>query len=454
MSMNRSIEHYWRTEGQALPLATRQNEERLVQPKRKPGMQWAYAAVLLFVIIYFFRPEDWIHGASAVPFEKISGGVAILAFGLGLLARGLPTFPREIKLLFLLFLQMCLSVPFAIWRGGSFDLVFTEISKILLITVVIAICINRLERLRMLFYVQALAALFITIFSIYRQTFDQYGRLTGAIGGVFGNPNDLALSLAIAVPLCFILMLESRSLLGRTFWVAVTVILSYGVMQTFSRSGFLALVTAVVACLALFGKVLRVRGAAILVSIAILVTFAVALTPRYQKRIASIVFQEQLDETGSAFARRELALKSVEVALEHPLFGIGPGNFSIVSGNWHVSHNTFLQLAADAGIPALLLFVVLLRSLYRKLRDISRKDTAGRRVQIYANGLRAALLCYVVAAFFADTAYQFFPYFLVAYGSLVCEIARRSSFEAQKRMAFPKTAATPVTTAFHQLVTI
>ena len=42
----------------------------------------AYVALLLFMVVYCARPEDWIPGLSNVPLAKIAGVLALAAFGL------------------------------------------------------------------------------------------------------------------------------------------------------------------------------------------------------------------------------------------------------------------------------------------------------------------------------------------------------------------------------------
>jgi len=54
----------------------------------------------------------------------------------------------------------------------------------------------------------------------------------------------------------------------------------------------------------------------------------------------------------SAQQRKELLFKSLKVTVRHPLFGVGPGNFEVVSGAWDVTHNSYTQISAEGGIPA------------------------------------------------------------------------------------------------------
>ena len=45
----------------------------------------------------------------------------------------------------------------------------------------------------------------------------------------------------------------------------------------------------------------------------------------------------------SAMERQQLFWRSIEVTEEHPLFGVGPGNFQVISGMWLVTHNSFTE---------------------------------------------------------------------------------------------------------------
>lgn len=51
---------------------------------------------------------------------------------------------------------------------------------------------------------------------------------------------------------------------------------------------------------------------------------------------------------------------AVEVGLEHPLLGVGPGNYVRYSFNDHFSHCTFTELFANTGIIGVLIFVNML----------------------------------------------------------------------------------------------
>jgi O-antigen ligase len=79
--------------------------------------------------------------------------------------------------------------------------------------------------------------------------------------------------------------------------------------------------------------------------------------------MASIV-DESKDETGSREARRVLLEQAVTLFLEHPLTGVGAGQFQNFgppgrAEKWRVTHNVVLQIAAEIGIFGLIPFLFL-----------------------------------------------------------------------------------------------
>src|ERR1700730_7713898 len=168
----------------------------------------SYLAVLLFSIIYFARPEDWIPGAKDIPVAKIVGFVALATFLLNLLVRAKLNLSRGVLFLLALFGQLCLAIPFSTWRGGSFDVVY-EFSKIVLIILLLVQAVDTFPRLRQLIFVQTAAVITISVVSLVNKT-QIAGRITGSVGGIFGNPNDLAAVISIVMPFCFAFLQVTR----------------------------------------------------------------------------------------------------------------------------------------------------------------------------------------------------------------------------------------------------
>ncbi len=64
---------------------------------------------------------------------------------------------------------------------------------------------------------------------------------------------------------------------------------------------------------------------------------------------------------GAAFAYRILLAKAaLTLTSTYPVFGVGLGRFYSLSGQTENAHNNFLQIAAELGVPGLVLFVALI----------------------------------------------------------------------------------------------
>lgn len=393
----------------------------------KEPMPLAHAGVLLFMAVYCVRPQDWIPGAAAMPFAKISGFLALASFFVNVLLerRGLLSLPREMIFLILLFGQLCLAVPFSIWRGGSFRIAVTQFSEVVLITIVIAMTTSSLVRLRRLMFVHAASVAVMTAVAVWtdRTMGGVYSRMRGVVGGVFDNPNELAISVALVFPFCFWFLLGTRGPVRKATWAVCMAMMSYAVLMTYSRAGLLALLTALIVCVLEFGLKGRRHSLVILAGLAGLCLLLFSGPVRYGERVGSM-FNPDSDPTGSAQQRKELLRRGLDLTAEHPLFGVGPGNFQVVSGNWLATHNTYTELSSEAGIPALILFLLVFGRTFfnaRRARQLASGDVS---FLLLAGALRASLAAFVVGAFFEDTAYHFFPYFLVGYASALHQIAR------------------------------
>ena len=54
-------------------------------------------------------------------------------------------------------------------------------------------------------------------------------------------------------------------------------------------------------------------------------------------------------------------IRAVQIGLDHPLVGVGPGNYATFSsGGESFSHSTYLELFANTGFPGLIIFLVLI----------------------------------------------------------------------------------------------
>lgn len=159
------------------------------------------------------------------------------------------------------------------------------------------------------------------------------------IAGTFNDPNAYGVYLAMLFPLV------ASFPVG---WAAVPVLIG-GTVVSLSRTG---LITMGVSMLLSLGHVPLRRYLPLLVACVATLAFVYGRAQRIDATSNRILsYQETLSE------RQSLWALGYETAGRHPLFGIGRGNWEAVTKQRTISHNTFLQVAAESGFVGLLLFV-------------------------------------------------------------------------------------------------
>jgi O-antigen ligase len=406
-------------------------------PQRSARTTLAYRALVLFTFVYFVRPEDFIPGLRYLYLARTLGAIALLALIFGVKRSERGKIPAEGKILIALLVQMLLTIPTSFWRGGSADIVVNRFSKGVIVALLIPLVVTGVKELRRLLFIQAASITLVTLASILvHRTLD--GRLMGIQSGILENPNDLAINIAINFPLCMGFLFASKRGLPKLLWTAGLFSILYGVVATYSRSGMIAMAITGLICLWEFGiKGKRFALVGVTAILGVLACGALVATPRYLNRLASLVVTADPSEIGtgtmeahgeaSLEARTQLLKDSLRLMAQHPIFGVGPGMFPAVAGGWHVAHNTYTELGAEAGLPALLLFLALLITAGRRMRRVRKLPgyAADPSIRLWAGALWAGLAGYAAGAMFASTEYTLFPYFLVGYICALYQIASK-----------------------------
>lgn len=394
-----------------------------------------YTLVLLFLIAYFARPEDWIPGVHYLHLAKVLGIVAILAFFTEL-SGARQKWPREVIFLFLLVGQMFLTVPFSsVWKGGAFHTT-RAFANVVPMILVISLAVNTLGRLRRILFWQVASVAVVATVAIIKFRHAQ-GRLEGVLNGIYSNPNDLALIIDIAIPICLVFMLRSKNNLIKVSWLGCIGVMTYAVVLSASRSGILAFV--LIMTLALWHFSVKGRYRYLVVVFGGLAVCALVIGGHQLKTRFEAMSNPELNESAyeSAQQRDMLLKKSIAMTFEHPLFGVGPGNFDVTSGVWRVTHNTYTQISSETGLPGFVLYIMILCCAWTNLGRAKRLSRGDGQLNMFAGAIQASFVGFLFGSFFASEGYQYFTYFLIAYTTAVYRIAK-TRHEA---------AAVPISTA-------
>lgn len=289
--------------------------------------------------------------------------------------------------------------------------------------------------------------------------FHQYSGSRSA-EGPFGDENRYAQTLVVIVPLALYLFMQESSRGLKLITAVAGTLMGCGILLTFSRGAFLILV--VLLPLMLLWRFIRPHK--IVLALGVIVVLLGFALPEYFDQVKSIsglsnVFSSESEDIrdldGSLRGRYAQMMAALNVFMEYPLAGVGPGQFSKFYSRRYGNeigtkflrsdrraHNLYVEIAADMGMLGLVSFMsVVVLILYRlwRLRQLlaqSRPDLSR-----LATALILSILAYLGSAVFLSLAYQRFYWFLLALAGAAIQImsaeAARSTSEEMALLRSP-----------------
>jgi len=318
-----------------------------------------------------------------------------------------------------LFCCMMISVPFSSWVGDSVHALksYAEFSFPLLF-IIGGLTLNFRE-VRSTFYAIGAGGLIVIVAARFFAT-EASGRIDmEQASGMIGNSNDLASHLILVLPfLLFIAMDRRRAALIRYSMIVPALYAFWVILGTASRGAVIAM--AVSFLFVLFRGSARQRMAALVVGAILVVAIPVLLRGNAADRLASLFGNDHEEAKESGEARSYLLKQSLIYTAQHPLFGIGLGQFpnyegghSVAEGkigNWHETHNAFTEVSSECGIPAFIFFVLGIGSALSSVNRTYKKARLGGYAEI-ANASFCYLLSmvgYMVSITFLSNAFRFY----------------------------------------------
>jgi O-antigen ligase len=198
--------------------------------------------------------------------------------------------------------------------------------------------------------------------TVYRYFFHLESKLVNRYTSTGFNPNDLALFMALSIPVSYYLAIQSK---GLTAWVyrAQLILAGTTILLTASRDGLLASLVAVAIVPLTFARLTWPQRIANILTVAVLVCSGLLFVPAASwKRLSTI--PEELSQ-GTLNERRLVWDAGKEVFRIHPFQGVGAGAFAQRVGRTlgaepRVAHNTFLSVLVEEGVIGFGLFCALI----------------------------------------------------------------------------------------------
>jgi O-antigen ligase len=269
---------------------------------------------------------------------------------------------------------------------------------------------------------------------------EESARATGTIG----DPNELASVLLVGLALGAGFAIGRKRLPSLRLVAALAVPLcAAGIFLSLSRGGLVALAALMVA-----GTIFAGRWR---MAITIMLTLVAVGGVVYFTQLAPLPARERVSAAKGGTGRTDLWTVAWRMVQAHPVDGVGVGNFPNSSAQYtlrpgviqrtdlifnqqpFVTHNTYLQIMAETGIPGFLLFLGIIGSCMSWALKAARiwERRGDRTMEALARAMFLGLCGMLVADVFISVMYSKLLWVLLALGPATYAIARREDAAAE-----------------------
>lgn len=379
-----------------------------------------FGLLYLLTILLYVDPKELLPVMGRFPVAGIVAIIAPLTYAYGQfkLRRPIIAWTLEVRMVFVLLSLAVIFTPIAASWADSVNALQSLFIKSALILILVTGLIQTRARLRSIIRLSVICGTVPAILAI--RNYATGARLADVAQGIFSNPNDLALTLNLMIPLA-VTMARISAKCARQFYIACALTMAAGVIMTFSRAGFITLVALSAVMIWKFGSGKRSRSS--LAAMTAPIVLIIFLSGAYHTRLRSLLDQNN-GASGSAQQRSEALKLGINLATRHSIIGLGMGNFQIhsvpesegASIGEKAAHNAYLEISAELSAIGLIAYLILilapllgLSPIERETRTISaRKDLDARALSV---GLQATLIGYLINSFFISCQYQWHIYF-------------------------------------------
>jgi O-antigen ligase len=241
------------------------------------------------------------------------------------------------------------------------------------------------------------------------------GRLSGGIR----DPNELAAALLPAIPIGLFALAIVRDRLARWALTVGLLVILASLFMTGSRGGLIGLGTMAIAAIILAGPLRQQVVFGVLMTTGVAVAYYTLFAP------PAVLWRLTNFTAEGGSGRTDLWSVAMAMFRDHPLLGVGAGNFQVLEPSYALSsinlsdvqfivdaprwvHNTYLHVLVELGIVGFICFsVVVIGSLisgFKSLRRVAR--TAERDTEILARGFLIGVIGMLTAFVFLTAQYE------------------------------------------------
>jgi O-antigen ligase len=290
-------------------------------------------------------------------------------------------------------------------EGWQFSPLLSCVSFALLYLITLTV-LDSVARLRHTFMV-AMGSVGVASLYVIRDWQKYHGYYAGyRPSGAAGDPNYFSLAAVFCIPLGLYLAFERPSIWQRLFCLGCLSLIAIAVTLGASRGGLLGLL-AVFLVVAFRSKRRRI---ALVTALLLVPNLLLPNSPVQRLLVPSS------GDTRNADARTQVWMAGLRMIGQNPLAGVGLGRFKPQVANYQrsdqlvesLAHNTYIEVAAELGIPAFFVWALMYFSAFRLLKRVRRRARLARvsLLEPAALALEAGLVGASTCVFFISAEYE------------------------------------------------
>ncbi len=403
------------------------------QTKSKEKLSVFVVGVALLTLFFVTQLLQLLPFLHSIPLAKIVVGFVVLIFVFSphLLANRLRL--REIpqfKYVLCILVFAILTTPISIWPGGSFSFIVEGYAKnIVFVYFLVQGARNeRSTRWIVSALISGCVLIVISLLTGFGPKISMDARDERInVAGTY-DVNDLALLFVVTLPFAFFMLKESTKY-QRLLLLAAIALMIVGIIKSGSRGGFLGLL--IISALLLIRSSKQARKYALIAILGGAIIFVAAAPAAYWARISTILSLKKDYNMNLQTGRMKVWENGLKMIAAHPLTGVGINCFSIAHADYsgtkiNISpHNSFIQIAAELGIPGFLLFVaIIFTSIFaaRRVRRLTKEGAVPQEFWWLAAAIEVSFIGFILPAALLTHAYS--PIFCFLTGISASLVAR------------------------------
>lgn len=397
-------------------------------PEQKPDALMYAVGLMLFAYVWRIQDAFPIFGKLQLPLLGV--GLATVFF---VVSRHPWRRARQIRgsLVHLtagLLLIMLVGVPTSLWPQHSLTFALKTYVSNLLFMGLVATSMRSVRDVEWYAKVNLYGGLF---YAMMVNLFFRVGA-DGRLGSlVYYDANDFALVMVATVPFAVYLLKFGRRGIRRALGLLALGLFVLALVKSGSRGGFIGMLAVLMYILLRYRAIPSTTR--LFIAVAGVLLAVLIGSDKYWEQMSTILHPTSDYNWSDPQGRKAVWTRGMHYVAQNPVLGLGLGAYPVAEGTlsevgqnraaagrgfkWSVAHNSFLETAAELGLPGFILFLGLFVVSFRTLWRVKPGGIYGpgitQRETALAQMLIGSMIGFAISGIFVSAEYFSYLYFLL-----------------------------------------